>query len=156
MRKTKSEDSIAKEVKSTLASLLEKLRVEGNCTVTKESPDHYKAIIETQESGLLIGRHGETLNSLQLILGVILYKKLKSWVRVVLDVGNYRQAREEDIKEMVNRIASEVDATGKPVILPYLSPLERRIVHLMLSDHQKVTSESSGEGRNRRITLKLR
>lgn len=154
MAKAKQEDNIEKEIKNILSDLLDKLKVKGGCTVTKEAPSHYKATIDTQETGLLIGRHGETLNSLQLLLGVILYKQLGSWVRVILDVGDYRKMREESIKEMVERVVGEVETTGRPVALPYLSPLERRIVHLMLAKNQKVTSESSGEGKSRRVTIK--
>lgn len=112
--------------------------------------------IETEETGLLIGRHGECINSLQLLLGVMLYKKFGKWVRVILDVGDYRKMREDSLKEMVERIAGEVEGTGVPVVLPYLSPLERRFVHLLLTENAKVTSESTGEGKERRVTIKPR
>lgn len=156
MKKVEKKNNIEKEIKTTLTNLLDKLNVKGNCTVVKEADNHYKVTIDTQETGLLIGRYGETLNSLQLLLGVILYKKLGNWVRVILDIGDYRKMREESIKGMVNRIVDEVEATNKPVILPYLTPLERRIVHLMLTNHPKVTSESTGEGRDRRVAIKPR
>jgi predicted RNA-binding protein Jag len=57
---------------------------------------------------------------------------------------------------MVERIVSEVETTGDSVVLPYLSPLERRFVHMFLTDNEKVTSESNGEGRDRRVTIKLK
>jgi spoIIIJ-associated protein len=154
---------INQEIKKTAAELLDKLQVSATVEVSKETDDlpagqagHYKVNIETTETGLLIGYHGETLNSLQLLLGVILYKKLGKWVRVVLDVGDYRKAREENIKEMVNRITAEVEETSQPVVLPYLTPYERRIVHMMLSDNPKFASESEGEGKDRRIVIKPR
>lgn len=156
MKKAEKKNNIEKEIKTTLTNLLDKLNVKGNCTVVKEADNHYKVTIDTQETGLLIGHYGETLNSLQLLLGVILYKKLGNWVRVILDIGDYRKMREESIKGMVGRIVDEVEATNKPVILPYLTPLERRIVHLMLTNHPKVTSESTGEGRDRRVAIKPR
>lgn len=147
---------IEKKIEFTIGEILEKLKVDAEVEVIKETEDHYKVNIKTQETGLLIGRHGEIINGLQLFLGVVLYKKLGSWVHVVLDVGDYRKTREETIKEMVNRIVAEVETTLHPVVLPYLTPLERRIVHLMLTDHQKVTSESTGEGKDRLITIKPR
>ena len=55
---------------------------------------------------------------------------------------------------MVNRIVSEVEQTGRPIELPYLSPLERRLVHMMLTDNERVMSESQGEGKDRRVTIK--
>lgn len=145
-----------KIIETTLKELLEKLKVAASVVVTEESEDHYKVNIETDETGLLIGYHGETINSLQLLLGVILYKKTGKWIHVVLDVGDYREMRESSIKEMVNRIVGEVEQTQVPVALPYLTPLERRIVHMMLSDNKTVVSESSGEGKERRVMIKPR
>lgn len=151
------------EIEKSLSELLEKLTIEAEVEVMEElneegtgQPKNYRVNITTSESGLLIGHHGETINSLQLLLGVILYKKFNEWVRVIIDVGDYRKMREESIREMVNRIAAEVMQTGTPVELPYLSPLERRLVHMMLAEHEKVESISQGEGKDRRVTIKLR
>jgi spoIIIJ-associated protein len=141
------------EVHDVTAALLLKMGVGGTIEVSAETADHYNITIHTEESGLLIGRHGETLNSLQLLLGVIFFKKLGTWIHVILDVGDYRKAREENIKDMVNRIISEVEASGQAVTLPFLTPLERRQVHLMLTDHETVVSESIGEGKDRRLTI---
>ncbi|MBI3380222.1 KH domain-containing protein [Candidatus Gottesmanbacteria bacterium] len=157
MKKTTDEKNIITEIKKTTEELLTMLKTEGKVEVGEEKSNeesNYIIKIETQETGLLIGYHGETLNSLQLLLGVILFKKLGKWVHVVVDVGNYRQMREESIKEMVNRIVSEVEATNQGATLPYLSPLERRIVHMMLTNHGKVVSESVGEGKDRRLTIR--
>jgi len=166
IRKKKEKVNLTTEIKKLVSELLSKLEVEAKVEVTQEAEsaekedkaagEHYKINIETTESGLLIGRHGETINGLQLLIGVILYKKLGKWVRVVVDIGDYRKMREESIREMVNRIISEVEQTGQPVTLPYLSPLERRIVHLICSENEKVMSESSGDGRDRRVTVKPR
>ncbi len=150
----KEKIEIEEEIRTTLSKLLEKLQIEAGLEVSPgEGEDTFKVNIDTKETGLLIGYHGETLNGLQLLLGVILYRKLGKWLRIILDVGDYRKARQETIKEMVTRIVSEVESTNQPVVLPYLTPFERRIVHLMLADNKKVVSVSSGEGRDRRITI---
>lgn len=157
MKKKKQTDNITEQIKKITKDILSKLKSEAVVEVSEDkagSETNFKVNIQTQETGLLIGHHGETLNSLQLLLGVILYKKLTEWVHVVVDVGNYRKMREESIKEMVGRIVNEVEATNQPITLPYLSPLERRIVHMMLTDHKKVMSESVGEGRDRRLTIR--
>lgn len=165
---TKKTPDLTKEIEATVKELLDKLDISAKIAVgrqendgksqegKKKDQDHYRVDIDTAETGLLIGHHGETINSLQLLLGVILYKKHKKWLRVILDVGDYRKKREESIKEMVNRIITEVETTSAPVWLPFLTPLERRTVHIMLADHKTVTSESVGEGRERRITIKPR
>ena len=129
---------------------------EGEETVAAESADSYRVTIETAESGLLIGRHGETLNSIQLMLGVMVFKRLGKWARILVDVGNYRKMREESVTAMADRIAAEVEQTGQAVPLPYLSPLERRMVHMHLVAHPTVMSESVGEGRDRRLMIKPR
>lgn len=157
--------NITEEIKKTTEDLLSRLQTEATVEMVeevapacagREGETNYKVSIQTPETGLLIGYHGETLNSLQLLLGVIIYKKIKKWVHIIVDVGNYRKMREESIKEMVNRIVSEVQTSQKPVTLPYLSPLERRIVHMMLADHKTVVSESIGEGKDRLLTIRPR
>ncbi|MCL4338394.1 KH domain-containing protein [Patescibacteria group bacterium] len=162
MKKKDKEVKLTSDIKTTVLELMDRLHVEGSVDVEEEKSDpseeanHFKVVIQTNETGLLIGRHGETLNSLQLILGVVLYKKMGKWIRVILDVGDYRKVREESIKEMVGRIVAEVESIGQPVTLPYLTPLERRIVHIMLADNPKIMSESTGEGKERRVTIKPR
>ena len=154
-----SKNKIVEEIKKTTEDLLTKLQTEAEVVVIEEETEgeiNYKVSIQTPETGLLIGYHGETLNSLQLLLGVIIYKKIKKWVHIIVDIGNYRKMREESIKEMVNRIVGEVQTTHQPVTLPYLSPLERRIVHMMLTDHKTVVSESTGEGKDRLLTIRPR
>lgn len=157
MKKKKEEANTLEVIEKTTQDILSKLKTEAAVEVKEEKLEdesNFKVTIQTQETGLLIGHHGETLNGLQLLLGVILYKKLGRWVHIVVDVGNYRQMREESIKEMVGRIVAEVETTSQAVSLPYLSPLERRIVHMMLADHKTVVSESIGEGRDRRLTIR--
>lgn len=149
-------NEITSQIIEIAKDLLEKLEVKADVTVEEGEENTYKLVINTEETGLLIGHHGETLNSFQLILGVILFKKRGEWVRTLVDVGDYRKLREESIKEMVNRIVSEVELSGQPVTLPFLTPLERRIVHVMLTGHEKVVSESTGEGRDRRLTIRLK
>lgn len=147
-------DEIKSQIKEIAKDLLEKLEIKAEVAVEDGEEGSFKVVLNTEETGLLIGHHGETLNSFQLILGIILFKKLGVWTRVLVDVGDYRKLREESIKEMVNRIVSEVELGGQPVTLPFLTPLERRIVHVMLTDHEKVMSESTGEGRERRLTIR--
>lgn len=149
-------EKIEETVKKALEEMLSFLEIEATAIVSLESADHFQIEIQTQETGLLIGFHGETINSLQLLLGVLLYKKLGKWIHVVLDVGGYRKMRQDHIQEMVGRIITEVETTNQPVVLPFLTPLERRIVHMMLSDNEKITSESAGEGKERRVSIKPR
>lgn len=156
MAKTAKSEKTDKIITGIVSELLSKLEVEAKVETREESSDHFLVNIETKETGLLIGRHGETINGLQLLTGIILFKKLGVWVHVVLDVGGYRKMREESIREMVSRIIQEVESNRQPVVLPYLTPLERRFVHMLLAQNEKVASESIGEGKDRRVTIKPR
>lgn len=162
MAKIKKQPDTADVISDLAKELLSKLSIESTVLVEPiagEKPEDevsYRITIETLESGLLIGRHGDTLNSLQLLLGVMLFKRTGSWIHVLVDVGNYRKMREESVTAMADRIIAEVERTGQPVPLPFLSPLERRMVHMHLTDHPTVMSESEGEGRDRRLVIKPR
>ncbi len=111
---------------------------------------------EKENAGILIGYHGENLSSLQLILGVIVSKKIGEWTRVAVNIGDYRQKREEVLRRMALSAAWKVKFSGEPVFLPPLSSLERRMIHLALADHVDVVSESEGEGESRRVVVKPR
>ena len=141
-------------VKELAAELLEKLSIKSEVEGTMNEEGSVEIDIETEESGLLIGYHGEMLNSFQLILSMLVYKKLGVWVRTIVNVGDYREKREESIKSLALRVASEVSLSKKPVALPYLVPFERRIVHMTLADHPDVVSVSEGENKERRVVVK--
>lgn len=140
-------------VKACAEELLEKLEIPA--AVGVELVDEvYQVKVETEESGLLIGFHGETLSSFQLILGLAVYRKLGQWVRVVVEVGDYRARREQQLRMMAESYAAQVVATGQPLVLPYLPPIERRIIHLALQDRPDVETVSEGEGNLRRVVIK--
>lgn len=143
-----------KVIKKTTEELLAGLMIESTVDVESQEENLYKVTIQTEESGLLIGFHGETLSSFQLILGLTASKKLGKWVRVVVEVGDYRAKREEQLKAMAESYAAQAISTGQPVSIPYLPPIERRIIHLALQDRPDVESFSEGEGRNRRLVIK--
>ncbi len=147
-------DSKLDIVKQLATEFLQKLTIEAKIAVEEDSQGSIHLHLETPESGLLIGYHGETLNSFQLLLGIMVHKQLGEWVRVVVHVGDYREKREQTIKAMALRIAEEVSQNSQPVAMPYLSSFERRIVHLTLAEHPTVKSESEGEGRYRRLVIK--
>lgn len=107
-----------------------------------------------EETGLLIGHRGETLNSLQSMVGMIYRQKNGEWVRVVVNVGDWRQKQEEYLKNLAVQTAERAKETGEPQILYNLSPGQRRIIHLTLSDDKTVETESQGEDRERYLVVK--
>ena len=109
--------------------------------------------LEGDDSGLLIGRRGQTLQSLQLIVSLIVRKQFGEDVRVVLDVEHYRQRRETSLRDMATKVASRVVQSSRSITLEPMPPADRRIVHTALSDHPGVSTESTGEGENRKVTI---
>ena len=146
-------DNLA-QVKATTEELLARLDISGSVSVDTDETDAFRVHIETEETGLLIGFHGQTLESFQMILGMILAKILGSWQKVYVNVGDYREKREEALMHMAQRAAEKVLATGHPVELSRLSASERRVIHLTLSGDERVDTESIGEGNSRTLIVK--
>ncbi len=144
------------QVKQLSEDLLSRLEISGNVSVDIDETGAYRVHIETEETGLLIGFHGKTLESFQILLGIIVSKALGLWVKVYVNVGDYREKREEALMLMAQRAAERVLATGRPMELARLSPSERRVIHLTLSGDDRVVTESTGEGDNRTLIVKLK
>ncbi|MCL5090954.1 MAG: KH domain-containing protein [Patescibacteria group bacterium] len=110
--------------------------------------------VDSQDAAVLIGFHGETLHSLQLIITFMAHKILGEWMKVTFNVGDYRQKREEQLKKLALNLAMKVKFSKEPQYIPNLTAGERRIIHLILADHPEVVSESEGEGRQRQLVIK--
>ena len=106
-----------------------------------------------EDSGLLIGRRGQTLQALQFLVTLIVRRQMGEDVRVVLDVENYRQRRETSLRDMAAKVASRVAQTNRSITLEPMSPADRRIIHTSLSENPEVRTESAGEGENRKVTI---
>ena len=106
-----------------------------------------------EDSGLLIGRRGQTLQALQFLVTLIVRKQMGEDVRVVLDVENYRLRRETSLRDMAAKVASRVAQTNRSITLEPMSPADRRIIHTSLAEHPGVRTESAGEGENRKVTI---
>jgi len=103
--------------------------------------------------GMLIGRRGEHLSHLQYLVNTMVNHRLDEWTRVIIDVEGYRSRREESLVGLADRVARQVARSGRPIVLEPMPPNERRIIHLTLRSHPDVSTHSSGEGMQRRITV---
>ena len=109
-----------------------------------------------EDSGLLIGRRGQTLQSLQFIVNLVVRKELGEDVRVVLDVERYRQRREESLRDMAVKVADRVIQTGRSITLEPMSAADRRIIHISLAEREEVSTESVGMGEDRKVSILYR
>ena len=106
--------------------------------------------------GLLIGRRGETLAALQLPVNLIVSHRTKHRLRIVVDAENYRQRREENLRSLALRVAQQVRSYRRSIALEAMPPYERRIVHIALSESKDISTESIGEGDERRVVISLK
>lgn len=107
-----------------------------------------------EETGLLIGRHGETLNSLQVVLGMVVRQETGEWKRVLVNVGDWREKQEEYLTQMAKTTAERAKTTGELQPLYNLTPAQRRVIHLALSEDPEIETESQGEGEERFLIVK--
>jgi spoIIIJ-associated protein len=120
----------------------------------EDNQDAYLLIeLHGRDLGALIGRRGETLNSLQYLLRLMVNQRIHAWRNIVVDVENYRLRRAEHLTQLALRSADQVASTGRALALEPMPPSERRIIHIALREHPAVYTESSGEGERRKIQI---
>jgi len=143
-----------------LQNLIDKMGVRGRVVVRSgedlvEEGEVMPLVLDVtgKDLGILIGRRGETLQALQFLTRSMLSKRLSRWEPVVVDVESYRARRRRSLRRLALRMAERAASSQRLVVLEAMSPYERRIIHLALHDHREVTTESTGEGENRRVTI---
>ncbi len=109
--------------------------------------------VDEETTGLMIGRRGETLRSLQYLLNVLIHRQTGRWSQVVIDIGQYRQRRQDSLEGLALRMAERVRQSGRPMPLEPMSSFERRIIHMALREDPSVYTESAGEGEHRKIVI---
>ena len=112
--------------------------------------------VEGDDLGILIGRRGETLASLQYLLNLMVSRQLGEHLSFTVDVEGYRRRREKQLNSLAFRMADQVKRTRRPVTLEPMPPNERRIVHLALAEDRQVQTSSVGEGDARKVAISLR
>lgn len=109
--------------------------------------------IDGEDAGLLIGRKGQTMRSLQFIAAMISSNKLEDHVRIDLDVAGYKSRRYDSLASLAYKVAGQVVDTGSSITLEPMPANERRIIHVTLADDERVSSVSSGRGDSRKVTI---
>lgn len=152
----KKADDVSVMAKTVLEHLLSLLGVPASVSVGGKvvaESENITLDIRGEDLGILIGRRGETLSSLQYLVNLIVSRRLKSRVGVVVDVEGYRQRRYESLRLLARRLAEQVKSTGRSVTLEPMPANERRIIHLELKDNPDVTTQSMGQGEERKIAI---
>jgi spoIIIJ-associated protein len=140
-----------------MAKKLLKLMGSGAEVVVEEDKENAAYVVDIkteEEKGLLIGRHGETLISLQTILGLMVKNELGEWKRLVVNIGDWRERQEEQLRKLAQEVAERAKQTQEPQPLYNLNASQRRIIHLELAQDPEVETESTGEGVERYLVVK--
>ena len=148
--------SAVKEVEKIVKDLIKLMGVDVKYVVDEDEKNQVINVnLETEnEKGLLIGKKGETLYSLQYILALMLNQKIGEWKRIQVNIGDWKEKQDEYLKELAQKAAERARETGEPQYLYNLNSAQRRIVHLEISMIKGVVSESEGEGSERRLVVK--
>ncbi|MBE3559332.1 MAG: protein jag [Ktedonobacteraceae bacterium] len=139
-----------------LQHILRYLNIHATVQVRSTSPLTLNIHGINENLGLLIGRRGETLAALQLLVNLIVSHRTRHRIRIIVDAENYRLRREENLRSLAQRVAQQVRNYRRSIALEAMPPHERRIVHLALSDSKDISTESIGEGDERRVVISLK
>jgi len=143
---------VATEVLDTLLSLM---GVIGKVEVLSEEVP-IALNVKGDDLGILIGRRGQTLASLEYITKLIVAGQLRAWLPLNVDVAGYKKRRRESLRRLALHLAEQVKSRHRAMTLEPMLPDERRIIHLTLVDHPDVTTHSIGEGENRKVVILLK
>ena len=146
---------VAKEV---LETLIKQMKITADVSVLEANTGELPVTlnIEGEDLGVLIGRRGQALASLQYVVRLIVAEKLKVWVPINIDIAGYKKRRYESLQNLALRLAEQVKRNRRLIMLEPMPADERRIIHLALTDHPDVTTQSMGEGDMRKVAILLK
>jgi spoIIIJ-associated protein len=139
----------------TAERLLELLEVTGTVNISLDDTS-ITLDIEGDDLGILIGRNGRTLSCLQYLVRTVVSRQADSWIPLTVDVNGYRKRREERLQSMALSMARQVKLRRNVMTLEPMPADERRIIHLTLANHPDITTHSTGEGKNRKVSISLK
>lgn len=154
--KFKTEEEIQKLVDELLALAGIHAKAFVEVTETSEEPVYTVKIDTEDQAGLLIGNKGETLSAIQNFLNIAMKSLTGTWVRIVVDIGDWREKQEDYLKNLASQAAARARETGEPQTLYNLNSAQRRIIHLQLAEETDLETESVGEGIERHLLVKVK
>ena len=144
-----------KVAKRFVESVLEEMKISAQVEATLDE-DSVKVNISGDDMGILIGKYGQTLDSLQYLVSLVVNKKRDKHIRVTVDTENYREKRKEILEGLAKKMARKATQLRKDIMLEPMNPYERRIIHSALQGNKYVTTGSQGEEPNRRVIIFLK
>lgn len=155
--KARKKFSIDENVVEFLSSIFDAMKMEVEILVAVNEEEHIIEVeLKGDDMGILIGKRGQTLDSLQYLVSLIVNKGTEGYLRVKLDTENYRERRKETLETLAKNIAYKVKRTRRPVSLEPMNPYERRIIHAAVQNDKYVTTRSEGEEPFRHVVIALK
>ncbi len=152
-----SEEDPKEVAKEFLDGVFEAMQLEVNISMTFDEADNTLSIdLAGPEMGVLIGKRGQTLDSLQYLTNLAVNRSSEKYTRVKIDTEDYRRRRKETLENLAKNMASKVKRTKKAVTLEAMNPYERRIIHSALQNDNNVTTHSEGEEPYRYVVITLK
>lgn len=155
--KVRKKFSVEENVKDFLKQVFDAMKLEVEIIVeVKEDDRHINIELKGDDMGILIGKRGQTLDSLQYLTNLAVNKQSEEYYKVKIDTENYRQRRKDTLENLAKNIAYKVKRTKRPVSLEPMNPFERRVIHSALQNDRFITTHSEGEEPFRHVVVTLR
>ena len=133
------------------------MQIDAKIEITENKEENTMNVdLSGEDMGVLIGKRGQTLDSLQYLASLVANKGEEEYVRVKVDTENYRQRRKDTLENLAKNIASKVRRTGRAVVLEPMNPYERRVIHSALQNDRYVETHSEGEEPFRKVVVSLK
>lgn len=148
--------TVIREIEAFIKTAIEKMGVAAEVEAREESEKRIYVTVKSEDSAILIGKKGATLEALQFLLSLVFSRamgKQQTDYHVLLDVEGYRKRREESLRELALRMATQVKRSQHSKLLEPMNPYERRIIHLTLQEDKEIETASEGEGNVKRVRI---
>lgn len=154
--RVRKKENVVDTVFHFLAKTFDAMKMEVQIDVNYDETEKVIYVdLKGNEMGMLIGKRGQTLDSLQYLTSLVANKKSDEYIKIKLDTENYRQRRKETIENLARNVAAKVKKTGRPAFLEPMNPYERRIIHAELQADKYVDTHSEGDEPHRKVVVTL-
>ena len=151
------DDAVVDEAKDFLTKIFKAMKIEVMMEKFVNKKDGCVVLkLHGDDMGILIGKHGQTLDSLQYLTNLVANKNTENRVHIVIDVENYRERRAETLTRLAKRLADKVKKNGERIVLEPMNPHERKIIHTALQNDSKITTLSEGSEPYRKVVIELK
>jgi len=141
-------------IKKKMNKIFQYIGIKPELSVEEIEENNFNVTVSGDDLNFLIGFRGQSLDGLQSILRLMIYRETQIQPLITLDINDYKNRKTEKIQEMAKTFIDKVRFFQKDVEMPRMSPWERRQIHVLVSEYDDIESESTGEGENRRVVLK--